>query len=94
MFQTPQQALKPNPFTTHRDPETGRWIVVLTDAARLSQDCSSVSQSSVSQSSTSQYCNTATARLSRKSALFSSQLRPVSAGSTHSIRAASAVPSS
>jgi hypothetical protein len=29
----PNPALKPNPFTTYRDPETGRWMVVKSAAA-------------------------------------------------------------
>jgi hypothetical protein len=27
-IQQPKKVLKTNPFTTYRDPETGRWIVV------------------------------------------------------------------
>ncbi|WP_421657745.1 hypothetical protein [Leptothermofonsia sp. ETS-13] len=27
--QTGQRSLRPNPFTTYRDPKTGRWIVIV-----------------------------------------------------------------
>jgi hypothetical protein len=28
MAKTSEKPLKPNPFNTYRDPETGRWMVV------------------------------------------------------------------
>jgi len=27
--------LRPNPFTTYRDPETGKWIVVKTESQKV-----------------------------------------------------------
>ena len=37
MARLPQNSLKPNPFTTYRDPNTGRWVVVLSNVAYLDQ---------------------------------------------------------
>lgn len=31
MAQAKDDWLKPNPFTTYRDPKTGRWIVVMSN---------------------------------------------------------------
>ncbi|MEO0408978.1 MAG: hypothetical protein AAF289_16670 [Cyanobacteria bacterium P01_A01_bin.135] len=37
MSRLPQNLLKPNPFTTYRDPHTGRWVVVREQPAYFSQ---------------------------------------------------------
>ncbi|MGB3612622.1 MAG: hypothetical protein WBA10_02425, partial [Elainellaceae cyanobacterium] len=37
MSRLPQNSLKSNPFTTYRDPETGRWIVVQDNVAYINQ---------------------------------------------------------
>lgn len=37
MAKASQKPLQPNPFNTHRDPETGLWIVVKTSPLSNSQ---------------------------------------------------------
>ena len=37
MSRSSQNYLKPNPFTTYRDPETGRWVVVQENVTYLAQ---------------------------------------------------------
>ena len=34
MLKTKDEKLKPNPFTTYRDPETGKWLVMRPSAQK------------------------------------------------------------
>ena len=38
LFQTNNKNLRPNPFNAYRDPNTGRWVVVKSDALEAKGD--------------------------------------------------------
>ncbi|MGF1537262.1 MAG: hypothetical protein ACFB4J_12385 [Elainellaceae cyanobacterium] len=70
MFRSPQRYLKPNPFTTYRDPRTGEWIVVQTDIAQVNSEYESLTPGSQRIAS----------HHPRNSASFLPQRQPLSAG--------------
>lgn len=46
MSRLTQTSLRTNPFTTYRDPETGRWIVVQDNVAYMNQRVPSIKRRS------------------------------------------------
>lgn len=68
MFRSSQRYLKPNPFTTYRDPKTGEWIVIQTDVAQVDSEYVSVTH----------YSNRVSSQ--PRSGSFPAQRQPVSVG--------------